>query len=252
MTPVTAEPANSRLDPLPRRHSTSPPQTTTPRTVARAARRRRRGRGGHPRQVDPRGRDPASRDRPLTEVAEVLGRPYDAVRKERARAEAALRDFALYLSEEWIVIGSEQRSLDAGDVLGVEVARGVLHPSVEGAAVPLAQMAWAPTSQGPESSGAPRRPAHAGVERRGEVLRLEVVAGQADRAGGDDAGHLGVEVLGLDPLEALVEEALEGAAPDERQGLGAQCDGFSSAAGVGLAAQAQERGPVQIDVACSR
>jgi DNA-directed RNA polymerase specialized sigma24 family protein len=33
--------------------------------------------------------------RPLREVAAALGRPYDAVRKERRRAEAALRDFAL-------------------------------------------------------------------------------------------------------------------------------------------------------------
>jgi DNA-directed RNA polymerase specialized sigma24 family protein len=32
--------------------------------------------------------------RPLSEVARALGRPYDAVRKERRRAEAALRDFA--------------------------------------------------------------------------------------------------------------------------------------------------------------
>jgi DNA-directed RNA polymerase specialized sigma24 family protein len=39
-------------------------------------------------------------DRPLTEVAKALGRPYDAVRKERSRAEAALRAFApTYLSE---------------------------------------------------------------------------------------------------------------------------------------------------------
>ena len=33
--------------------------------------------------------------RPLSEVATALGRPYDAVRKERRRAEAALRQFAL-------------------------------------------------------------------------------------------------------------------------------------------------------------
>ena len=33
--------------------------------------------------------------RPLSEVAAALGRPYDAVRKERRRAEAALRQFAL-------------------------------------------------------------------------------------------------------------------------------------------------------------
>jgi DNA-directed RNA polymerase specialized sigma24 family protein len=38
-------------------------------------------------------------DRPLGEVAQALGRPYDAVRKERSRARAALRTFALsYLS----------------------------------------------------------------------------------------------------------------------------------------------------------
>jgi len=41
-------------------------------------------------------------ERPLSEVAVLLGRPYDAVRKERARAEAALREFALgyFTSEE--------------------------------------------------------------------------------------------------------------------------------------------------------
>jgi DNA-directed RNA polymerase specialized sigma24 family protein len=40
--------------------------------------------------------------RPLSEVAIALGRPYDAVRKERRRAEAALRQFALgyFTSEE--------------------------------------------------------------------------------------------------------------------------------------------------------
>ena len=39
--------------------------------------------------------------RPLSEVAIALGRPYDAVRKERRRAEAALRQFALtYFSSE--------------------------------------------------------------------------------------------------------------------------------------------------------
>jgi DNA-directed RNA polymerase specialized sigma24 family protein len=40
--------------------------------------------------------------RPLSEVAIALGRPYDAVRKERARAETALRHFALgyFTSEE--------------------------------------------------------------------------------------------------------------------------------------------------------
>ena len=39
--------------------------------------------------------------RPLREVAVALGRPYDAVRKERRRAEAALRQFALtYFSSE--------------------------------------------------------------------------------------------------------------------------------------------------------
>ena len=38
--------------------------------------------------------------RPLAEVAEILGRPYDAVRKERRRAEAALRAFALSYAEE--------------------------------------------------------------------------------------------------------------------------------------------------------
>ena len=38
-------------------------------------------------------------DRPLGEVAKALGRPYDAVRKERSRAGAALRTFApTYLS----------------------------------------------------------------------------------------------------------------------------------------------------------
>ena len=35
--------------------------------------------------------------RPLSEVAAALGRPYDAVRMERGRAEAALRQFALEL-----------------------------------------------------------------------------------------------------------------------------------------------------------
>jgi DNA-directed RNA polymerase specialized sigma24 family protein len=40
-------------------------------------------------------------ERPLREVAASLGRPYDAVRMERSRAEAALRQFAMsYLSEE--------------------------------------------------------------------------------------------------------------------------------------------------------
>jgi hypothetical protein len=34
-------------------------------------------------------------ERPLAEIAQALGRPYDAVRKERRRAEAALRTFAL-------------------------------------------------------------------------------------------------------------------------------------------------------------
>ena len=39
-------------------------------------------------------------ERPLTEIASALGRPYDAVRKERRRAETALRTFALgYVSE---------------------------------------------------------------------------------------------------------------------------------------------------------
>ena len=33
--------------------------------------------------------------RPLTEIARSLGRPYEAVRKERRRAELALRLFAL-------------------------------------------------------------------------------------------------------------------------------------------------------------
>jgi hypothetical protein len=33
--------------------------------------------------------------RPLTEIATALGRPYDAVNKERQRAESALREFAL-------------------------------------------------------------------------------------------------------------------------------------------------------------
>ena len=37
---------------------------------------------------------------PLAEVAQALGRPYDAVRMERRRAEAALRTFARrYVSE---------------------------------------------------------------------------------------------------------------------------------------------------------
>jgi DNA-directed RNA polymerase specialized sigma24 family protein len=41
-------------------------------------------------------------ERPLTEIARALGRPYDAVRKERRRAERALRTFALgYVSEGW-------------------------------------------------------------------------------------------------------------------------------------------------------
>jgi len=41
-------------------------------------------------------------ERPLTEIARALGRPYDAVRKERCRAERALRTFALgYVSEGW-------------------------------------------------------------------------------------------------------------------------------------------------------
>ena len=40
--------------------------------------------------------------RPLAEIARALGRPYDAVRKERRRAETALRTFALgYVSEGW-------------------------------------------------------------------------------------------------------------------------------------------------------
>jgi hypothetical protein len=34
-------------------------------------------------------------ERPLAEVARTLGRPYGAVRKERLRAECALRAFAL-------------------------------------------------------------------------------------------------------------------------------------------------------------
>jgi DNA-directed RNA polymerase specialized sigma24 family protein len=38
--------------------------------------------------------------RPLREVAEILGRRYDAVRMERRRVEAALRDFALSYVEE--------------------------------------------------------------------------------------------------------------------------------------------------------
>jgi hypothetical protein len=40
--------------------------------------------------------------RPLVEVAAALGRTYDSLRMERARAEAALREFALscFASEE--------------------------------------------------------------------------------------------------------------------------------------------------------
>jgi DNA-directed RNA polymerase specialized sigma24 family protein len=38
--------------------------------------------------------------RSLDEVAKILGRPYDAVKKERQRAEAALRTFALAYSSE--------------------------------------------------------------------------------------------------------------------------------------------------------
>ena len=38
--------------------------------------------------------------RPLAEVAEILDRPYDAVRMERRRVEAALRDFAFSYVEE--------------------------------------------------------------------------------------------------------------------------------------------------------
>lgn len=38
--------------------------------------------------------------RPLDEVAKTLGRPYDALKKERQRAEAALRTFALRYSSE--------------------------------------------------------------------------------------------------------------------------------------------------------
>ena len=51
-------------------------------------------RGAHP---EPGGGDRPTRmeGRPLTEVARALGRPYDAVRKERRRAETALRAFAL-------------------------------------------------------------------------------------------------------------------------------------------------------------
>jgi hypothetical protein len=41
-------------------------------------------------------------ERPLTEIAQALGRPYDAVRKERRRAETALRTFALgYVTGDW-------------------------------------------------------------------------------------------------------------------------------------------------------
>ena len=36
---------------------------------------------------------------PLTEVAKALGRPYEAVRKQRRRAQAALGVFACYVSE---------------------------------------------------------------------------------------------------------------------------------------------------------
>jgi len=41
-------------------------------------------------------------ERPLSEIARALGRPYDAVRQERRRAERALRIFALgYVSGDW-------------------------------------------------------------------------------------------------------------------------------------------------------
>jgi hypothetical protein len=41
-------------------------------------------------------------ERPLTEIARAFGRPYDAVRKERRRAEAALRTFFLgYVTGDW-------------------------------------------------------------------------------------------------------------------------------------------------------
>jgi hypothetical protein len=53
-----------------------------------------------PRQVALIARTRMDR-RPLSEVATALGRPYDAVRKERRRAESALRQFAQsYFSSE--------------------------------------------------------------------------------------------------------------------------------------------------------
>ena len=68
----------------------------------------RRGRADRP---DPDG------GRPLAEVARALGRPYDAVRKERRRAEAALRTFARALRLGRVVVSrarARMRSMSAG------------------------------------------------------------------------------------------------------------------------------------------
>ena len=139
-----------------------------------------------------------------------------------------------------------ERPLDAGDVLGVEVPGGVGQPALEGAAVPLGPDRLGADQPGSRvlGSAAAARPRRLGsAAAKSSASRWSLA--RRTRAGGDGPGHLGVEVLRLDPLEAVAEDVFEGSAPDESQGLGAQRDGVRPAAGVGLAAQAQEGGPVQ-------
>ena len=148
-------------------------------------------------------------DRPLGEVANALGRPYDAVRKERSRARATLRTFApTYLSG--VDRDRDRASRDAGDVLGVEMLGGVFHPTVQGAAVPLGPDRPGADQPGTRVVGSAAAARPRSLEGGGVVLGLEVVAGQADHAGGDDPGHLGVEVFGRDPLEAVVWRSSKG------------------------------------------
>ena len=91
--------ARPETEPLPEDFDLAEPEVGWPEASAEPPGRRRGRRRAHPERVVLIARTRVEGE-PLAEVAQALGRPYEALRKERRRAEAALRAFARrYVSE---------------------------------------------------------------------------------------------------------------------------------------------------------
>ena len=242
----------SRSSPCPRT-STLPDSEADPlEALARAPGRRRGRRRAHARARWSLVAATRIEERPLAEVAEALGRPYErrAQGAPAGRGGPARPSPSRYVSEGVVML---ERPHDAGDVGGVEVPGGVGHPALERAAVaPGVDRPGRRDPRGRSRRARRRRPERAAASAPSKSSASRWSVAEALGAAGDGDGHRGAQVLLVHPLEDVAGDAVEGLAPHEAERLGAQPHGLARHRRRRPRGEALEGGPVRARTPCEQ